>query len=61
MAIKRVRVIKRRSIGTLIVLLFVLSFSITPALLFSNLNLGPGFKNPTDEEQYLNLSTNYLF
>ncbi|KKL16660.1 hypothetical protein LCGC14_2493340, partial [marine sediment metagenome] len=22
---------------------------------------GPGFKNPTDEEQYLNLSTNYLF
>ncbi|KKM81852.1 hypothetical protein LCGC14_1325600, partial [marine sediment metagenome] len=25
------------------------------------LNLGPGFKNPTDEEQYLNLSTNYLF
>ncbi len=52
--------IKRRSIGTLVVLLFVLSFSITPALMFTDLNFGPGSKKFTDEE-FLNLSTNYLF
>jgi len=64
MSIKKIRVIRRRSIGTLIVLLFLLSFIITPALLFGNFDFGSGSKRLIDndeEEQLLNLSTNNLF
>jgi len=50
--------IRKRSIGTFVLLLILLCFIFTPALLFSDLNFGPG---PTDEKQNPNLSTNYLF
>ncbi len=54
MIIRGIRNIRKKSIGTLVVLLFLLSFAFTPALLFGNIS-GWGTRNPSSS------TSNYLY